>query len=63
MTDRLAYRPDEAADVIGVSRTTVYALMRDGALGFVRVGRARRIPRAELERWVAENTTSTTANG
>jgi excisionase family DNA binding protein len=60
-TDRLAYRPGEAADVLGVSRTTVYELMRDGSLGFVAIGRARRIPKVEIERWLTATQVGATA--
>lgn len=51
---RLAYRPGEVADLTGLSRTTVYSLMRSGELGFVSIGRARRVPRSEVERWLSE---------
>lgn len=54
---RGALRPDEAADYLGCSETTVRDLVRAGELGAVQVGtRATRIPIAELDRWIAENT-------
>ncbi|WP_239340636.1 helix-turn-helix domain-containing protein [Frankia sp. CiP3] len=42
----------EAADLLGVSRTTVYELLNAGQLESVRIGRARRIPRAALVAYV-----------
>ncbi len=42
----------EAADLLGVSRTTVYELLNTGQLESVRIGRARRIPRAALVAYV-----------
>jgi excisionase family DNA binding protein len=35
----------EAADFLSVSRTTLYQMMDDGLLCFVKRGRSRRIPR------------------
>jgi excisionase family DNA binding protein len=43
---------DEAADVLRVGRTTVYALIKGGQLRPVHIGRSCRISRAELERYV-----------
>lgn len=43
--DPLLLRPEKAAELLSVGRTTVYALMRSGALRSVRVGTLRRIPR------------------
>ena len=54
ITDRLLLRPEEAAALTGLGRTTIYELMRSGELRSINVGRARRIPRVELERWVSE---------
>jgi excisionase family DNA binding protein len=50
--DRLLLTPEEAADVLRVGRTTVYALMKSGDLRSVHIGRSCRIPQAELERYV-----------
>ena len=54
VNDRLLLRPEEAAELTGLGRTTIYELMRSGELRSINVGRARRIPRVELERWVSE---------
>jgi excisionase family DNA binding protein len=42
----------EAARMLGVGRTTLYALMNQGQLRPVHIGRSVRIPLAELERFV-----------
>ena len=42
----------EAADVLRVGRTTVYALIKEGQLRPVHIGRSCRISWAELERYV-----------
>ncbi len=41
---RLAYRVKEAADVIGLGRSTLYDLMAKGTLRFVKIGNTRLIP-------------------
>jgi excisionase family DNA binding protein len=43
----------EAAALLAVGRTTLYELIADGQLGTVHIGRAVRVPRAELEAFVA----------
>lgn len=42
----------EAATVLAIGRTTLYELIGDGQLRTVRIGRAVRVPRAELEAFV-----------
>jgi excisionase family DNA binding protein len=46
--------PAEAADVLGVSRFTVYRLVRDATLPAVRVGGQLRLPRRALAQRLAE---------
>ena len=48
--DRLLLTPEEAAQVLRLGRTTIYALMKAGDLRRVHIGRSCRISRAELER-------------
>ncbi len=50
--DPLLLTAEEAADMLRVGRTTVFALMKAGALRPVHIGRSCRISRAELERYV-----------
>ena len=50
--DRLLLTPEEAADVLRIGRTTVYALMKTGELRPVHIGRSCRIAQTELERYV-----------
>ena len=53
----------QVADLLHVTQTTVYAKVRSEELGAVRLGRgphpALRIPRSELERFLAEGATRT----
>ena len=50
--DRLLLTPEEAAKVLGIGRTTVYALMKCGDLRAVHIGRSCRISQGELDRYV-----------
>ena len=52
VADRLLLTPEEAAKVLRVGRTTVYALMKNGDLRPVHIGRSCRISQAEVERYV-----------
>jgi excisionase family DNA binding protein len=56
---RGALRPDEAGTWLGYSETTIRELMRAGELAYFEVGRSKRIPIAELERFVAERSRRT----
>ena len=51
-SDPLLLTPEEAAELLRVGRTTIYALMKAGDLRPVHIGRSCRISRAELERYV-----------
>ncbi len=50
---RLLYRFPEAAQLLGLGRSTVYELVQRGELPVVRVGRAVRIAAEDLQAWVA----------
>jgi excisionase family DNA binding protein len=43
-TERLLYRPKEAADALGIGLTKLYELMETGEVPWIRVGATRRIP-------------------
>mgnify|MGYP001092158513 CR=1 FL=1 len=51
--DRIAYRPVEAADVLGVSRATIYKLIAEGAIPARRLATRTLILRSDLERFAA----------
>ncbi|GAB4083181.1 helix-turn-helix domain-containing protein [Modestobacter muralis] len=56
--DALLVTPEEAAALLRVGRTTVYALMKYGDLRPVHIGRSCRLPRSELNRYVDALTSS-----
>ncbi|OEU95482.1 helix-turn-helix domain-containing protein [Streptomyces oceani] len=51
--DKLLYKPEEAADILGIGRSMLYELMSVGTVEYVKLGRCRRIRRTALEQYVA----------
>ena len=51
--DKLLLRPTEAADLIGVGRSKVYALLASGELPSIRIGGSVRVPLDALRDWIA----------
>lgn len=49
---RLLLTVEDAADRIAVSRTTMFTLIRTGAITSVRIGRLRRIPADALTTYI-----------
>lgn len=52
--DRLTYTVDEAADLLGISRSLAYELVRLGELPSLRLGRRILIPRRAVHELVEE---------
>jgi excisionase family DNA binding protein len=52
--DRATYTPGELTRVLGLSRTGVYAALRDGTIPNVRIGRRFVVPKAAVESWFAK---------
>lgn len=46
-------RITEAAEYLGISRTKCYELIKRGSLRTVHIDASVRVPRAEVERWLA----------
>src|ERR1700758_3558121 len=55
VAERLAYSPDEAAVLLGISTELVHDLLRTGQLGSVKAGRRRLIRNPHLEEFLAVN--------
>lgn len=51
-SDRLLLSVEEAGEVIGVGRSTMYELLRSGQVESVRIGRCRRVPYSALVAYV-----------
>lgn len=50
---RVLYRIDEAAELLSVSKSRVYELVRSGQLRTVKVGKSHRVPARSLDEYVA----------
>ncbi|MEM8923795.1 MAG: helix-turn-helix domain-containing protein [Actinomycetota bacterium] len=46
---KLAYSVEEAAEALGISRRSIYELLRSGQLGSVKIGARRLIRRTDLD--------------
>jgi excisionase family DNA binding protein len=51
--ERLAFSPEEAAELLGISRELIHDLLRTGQLGSVKAGRRRLIGKHHLEEFLA----------
>ena len=51
--ERAAYRPGEAAFLLGIGLTTLYGLLEAGTIRSVRAGRCRLIPASAIEEFLA----------
>ena len=57
-TVRLLLTVDEAADQLGIGRTLMYALVKNGEVESVHIGRLRRIPADALPQYLERLRTS-----
>ena len=58
--DSLLLTVSQAADRLELGRSLVYELVMRGEIASIKVGRARRIPAAALEQFVAERLAEST---
>lgn len=65
MTDveRVAYSTSEAAQALGVSKPTIYTLIRRQDFPSLKIGKRTLIPADGLRRWVAEQAGEVEADG
>jgi excisionase family DNA binding protein len=49
-------RIPEVARALGIARSLAYEMARDGRLPAIHIGKAVRVPRRQLEAWIAEKT-------
>jgi excisionase family DNA binding protein len=52
----LLLKAGDVGKLLGLGRSKVFAMLAAGELPVIRIGRSVRVPRAALERWVAEHT-------
>ena len=51
--EKLLLTPEEVAEVLGIGRTKVYALIATGELLSVSIGKSRRVPRDAVDEYIA----------
>ena len=56
MVERIAYRPDEALEMLPVGRTALYELLRSGDIPSFKIGKSRFIPRQGIVDYVERAT-------
>lgn len=56
MTDKLLYTPREAAELLGISRSTFYLLLGRGDVDSVHIGASRRVAATALHAYVRKIT-------
>lgn len=52
--EKILCTPTEAAQALGISRSTIYVLIASGDIPSVRIGSCRRVPVDGLRRYVAK---------
>jgi excisionase family DNA binding protein len=50
--DQAVLTPEETASILRVSRTSVYALLREGRLRHIAIGKLKRIPPAAVDEFL-----------
>ncbi len=59
--NRLLCKPGEAAEMLNLAKSTVYHLVASGELPSVRVGKAIRISREAIDKWIRDQEERTRA--
>ena len=62
-TPRVMLTAEQAAEAIGVGRTTMFALIKSGELESVRIGHLRRIPADAIDAYTAQLIAEQTQEG
>lgn len=52
--ERMVYTPNEVATLLHVRLATVYDLIKSGELPALKMGKNYKIPKAQLETWIAD---------
>ncbi len=49
---KLAFKVAEAAELLSMSRSMLYALIQSGKISTIKIGKSRRITRSQLEEFI-----------
>ena len=52
LAGKLLLRPEEGAELLSLPRAKIYELMASGKLRSLKIGKSRRIPMIEIERFI-----------
>jgi excisionase family DNA binding protein len=52
--EKLLLRPEEAAQMLGIARSRLYQMLRDGHVPFVLIGNKKRVPAEALHSWAKD---------
>lgn len=52
--EKMALNVSEVAELLGISRPTVYALFRQDDFPVVQIGTRKVVPKAQLEQWLKD---------
>ena len=58
---RMMLTPEQAAEALGIGRTTIFALIKSGEIESIRIGRLRRVPADAIKAYTSR--LSTEQNG
>ena len=50
--DKGALKVEEAAQALSIGRSTAWAIIKEGQLATIKIGRSRRVPVSEIERFI-----------
>ena len=53
--DALLMTPAEAAHALRLSRSKLYQLLQDGQIRSIKIGRLRRVPTSEVQRYIGRH--------
>lgn len=56
MLEKMLFSIEEAAELLGIGRSTAYDLVKGGELPSVKIGRRRLVPREALHTWIRKKT-------
>ena len=51
-TEKTVYTPEEIQNILGVSRPTVYKLLKKRPFHILKIGRSIRVPKHEFDVWL-----------
>lgn len=54
--ERMVFSIQEVAEMLGISKSYAYELVRNGTIPALQLGRKRVIPKEEFKKWINRNT-------